>query len=547
MTELASYIYSTYSTILNLSTEGLLQVGYNTNDSCPIPSFDQELLIYLCQEAQSIFSKEDIVLKFDGDVIVVGDIHGNLHDLLRILNYIDINQYKVLFLGDYVDRGNFSLECISLLFALKILFPNNYFLLRGNHEFDIVCTQYGFKKEIIPSVIPKGNYLPKFQKYSSDKKEQELDQSTTKNQVFTKDDSSEIFFKSHPNLHHYQYDESLYKAFMKAFSFLPISAIINNTSICIHGGLSPLLTKVDDIRNLIHRPIDNFDNELLCDLLWGDPFKKKSDISQLYDENPRGKGKLFSGIAVSDFLKGNFLRRLIRGHECVTHGTEMKFNEKCITVFSASSYSKEMGNKSGILKVLKKGDQIEPVTFQPILQLNRNNANFFKVQPYFEKNAPSGPSKTFFTMTTARPPAVPSKSDQLFPKAVGCVLKETARLNNSFESLASSESYQMMKLKGPNTCPSGSLNRKSKLSLKNVRNVNGSFAFNTGIQKRRQSSVNIMLQKGLPVKIPNQAFQSDNQSQIEVDNMGRVEDDGSEEVNIQQTKVLPKLVVKNDV
>lgn len=149
MSNLASYIYSTYSRILTLPKEELHEVGYHTNESSPIPSFDQNLLISLCQEVQSTFSKENVVLEIYGDFIVVGDIHGSLHDLLRILNYINEQKMKALFLGDYVDRGNFSLECITLLFAMKILFPDNFFLLRGNHEFDIICSTYGFKKEII--------------------------------------------------------------------------------------------------------------------------------------------------------------------------------------------------------------------------------------------------------------------------------------------------------------------------------------------------------------------------------------------------------------
>lgn len=244
MTDLASYIYSTYSTILSLPKEELLQVGYHTNDSTPIPSFDQELLVTLCSQAQAHFSKEDIVLKIDGDVIVIGDIHGSLHDLLRIIDYIDINQYKAVFLGDYVDRGNFSLECVTLLFSLAILFPNNYYLLRGNHEFDTICSQYGFKEEIISSHSPKSNSPNKYMKFMPDISSQEYDQSTNTDQGLTQDELFDTFFKTPSNLKQYQYNESLYKAFIKAFSYLPICAIINGSSICIHGGISPQLTNL---------------------------------------------------------------------------------------------------------------------------------------------------------------------------------------------------------------------------------------------------------------------------------------------------------------
>ena len=74
---------------------------------------------------------------------------------MRILNIVEKDQSKVLFLGDYVDRGNFSLECITLLFSLKVLKPTKYYLLRGNYEFEIMASNYGFKKEILNYHNPK--------------------------------------------------------------------------------------------------------------------------------------------------------------------------------------------------------------------------------------------------------------------------------------------------------------------------------------------------------------------------------------------------------
>ena len=147
MTDYANYIFSTYKTILSLPKEKILQVGYQMADGNPIPSFDEDLLVNLCSDAQKIFEGEDNILEIDGDVIIVGDIHGSLHDLLRIFNYVEIRKCRILFLGDYVDRGEFSLECITLLLSLKILYPQRCFLIRGNHEFDTMCAQYGFKKE----------------------------------------------------------------------------------------------------------------------------------------------------------------------------------------------------------------------------------------------------------------------------------------------------------------------------------------------------------------------------------------------------------------
>ena len=159
MSQAASFILSAYSFIFKCSPDKLFEVGYQSKNGNPIPSFDENVLIDLCTEAKEIFENEGNILQINGNVIVVGDIHGSFHDLLRILNYFQENGKKVLFLGDYVDRGNFSLECITILFALKIIQPDLFFLIRGNHEFDTMCNQYGFKKEILNYYDPK-NPIP---------------------------------------------------------------------------------------------------------------------------------------------------------------------------------------------------------------------------------------------------------------------------------------------------------------------------------------------------------------------------------------------------
>ena len=149
MEKKASYILTAYSFLSTHSLDELLDVGYQIRKGKPIPSFDESLLIDLCAEAQQIFEKESNVLKLEGDFIIVGDIHGSLHDLIRTLNFIFEKKTKALFLGDYIDRGQFSLECITLLFALKVMYPDTIYLLRGNHEFDSICSLYGFKNEIL--------------------------------------------------------------------------------------------------------------------------------------------------------------------------------------------------------------------------------------------------------------------------------------------------------------------------------------------------------------------------------------------------------------
>ena len=114
MTQAAEYILSSYSFIATYSLEQILDVGYQSKEGNPIPSFDEKLLIELCADARKTLENESNILDIEGDVIIVGDIHGSFHDLLRILKYTQKIDSKVLFLGDYVDRGNFSLECMRL-------------------------------------------------------------------------------------------------------------------------------------------------------------------------------------------------------------------------------------------------------------------------------------------------------------------------------------------------------------------------------------------------------------------------------------------------
>lgn len=297
MGKISSYILSTYSTIFAHSPKTISDVGYELKGGTPIPSFEENILIDLCTEVQEILEQEDNVLELNGDFIIVGDIHGSFHDLLRIIHFIQEKPSKVLFLGDYVDRGNFSLECITILFAIKSEYPDSVYLIRGNHEFDSLCSQYGFKDEIMNYHNPK--------KQSTAKRQQNNTSQSSDGKPVQRDD----FDTNYNDTNCYQYSEALYYSFIKAFSYLPIASIINNTTFCIHGGLGKKLDNIENINKLIQRPIDNFEDcKLLSDALWSDP----TDCPEgSYIPNPRGRGNLFNNRAVSMFLKNNNLKRMI--------------------------------------------------------------------------------------------------------------------------------------------------------------------------------------------------------------------------------------------
>lgn len=349
----ADYVLNAYSFLKSSPLDVILNVGYQSKEGNPIPSLDENVLIELCSEARLIFEKEHNILEIEGDFIVVGDIHGSFHDLLRIIHYIEKVQLKAIFLGDYVDRGEFSLECITLLFAMKAKYPDYIYLLRGNHEFDSVCSQYGFKNEIIDYHNPKKIKQQQTQKIDDNYKLEIMNYDFEEPESDKTDDmydnKCDEYYANHNNMNCYKYSEKLYEAFIQAFSYLPIGAILNGTTLCIHGGLSPRFEILDHLRMGITRPINSFeDNNLLSDLVWSDP---SASFSVEFDNNPRGRGYLFNSTSVTNFLNANNLTRIIRAHQCVKHGSLTQFNEKCITVFSASSYGPEMKNSSGILKL----------------------------------------------------------------------------------------------------------------------------------------------------------------------------------------------------
>lgn len=187
-----------------------------------------------------------------------GDIHGQYYDLLRLFDYGGFPpRSNYLFLGDYVDRGKHSLETICLLLAYKIKYPENFFLLRGNHECASVNRIYGF--------------------YDECKR---------------------------------RYNVRLWKIFTDCFNCLPVAAVIDEKIVCMHGGISPELQNLDQIRR-IRRPTDVPSSGLLCDILWSDP---SSEI-QGWGPNERGVSCTFGPDRVHNFLQRNHLDLLCRAHQ----------------------------------------------------------------------------------------------------------------------------------------------------------------------------------------------------------------------------------------
>lgn len=267
----------------------------------------------LLKRSTDILRQEPNVLLLEDPITICGDVHGQYYDLMSIFELggdplMPSSQY--LFLGDYVDRGCFSTEVTLFLMALKICRPKNVWLLRGNHECRHLTSYFNFKEECL-----------------------------------------------------HKYDAEVYDAFQFSFDALPLAALLNDTFLCIHGGLSPDIKNVDDI-SLIDRFREPPTSGAMCDLLWSDPMEDEEeqmcpDALFLHNEL-RGCSYVFSYAAVKQFLTDNQLTAVIRAHEAQDEGFRMfrKVEEtgfpSVICVFSAPNYCDTYDNKASVLQITEK-------------------------------------------------------------------------------------------------------------------------------------------------------------------------------------------------
>eukprot|EP00081_Caenorhabditis_elegans_P018264 NP_498666.2 Serine/threonine-protein phosphatase [Caenorhabditis elegans] len=248
-------------------------------------------------EAQTIFSSEKALVDIDPPCVVVGDLHGQFNDLINMFILLGRPPETVyVFTGDYVDRGMMSLECIMLLFTYKICYPENIVLLRGNHEIARVNKKYGFYEECVTS-IPKCG-------------------------------------------------EEIWALFQRCFNNLPISALIATKILCMHGGLSPALTCLDELRN--HpKPIRNPFRGIVNDMLWADPDPSVFE----WKASSRGSGFTFGTNVIDDVCKRLGVELIIRAHQMCFDGYWVLSGRKLITIFSAPMYCNFYKNAGCVLKV----------------------------------------------------------------------------------------------------------------------------------------------------------------------------------------------------
>ncbi|OHT08527.1 protein phsophatase-2A [Tritrichomonas foetus] len=320
-------------------------------------------------------SNKENIIPINGEIIIVGDLHGHILDLLRIINkFPQLPEINYLFLGDIVDRGQFSLETFILIMLMKILFPTNVFLIRGNHEFSEIFENCGFKQEI------EGVYFNKFGK-ANHNNISNVNNNNNPNINYPPSNSNTKHINSMKN---YEYGVNrgknhIFEYLEEAFYYLPIAATISKSVVCVHGGIGPNLTIFNSLRKEV-RPFNDFLNKSINDALWSDP----DESIRYFEKSSRGSGHKFGMDALEQFLLNSNLKTLVRGHQCVSEGVKFQFDNKMVTVFSASNYCGVSGNKSGVLKVIGE-DTFESVRFDPIPPFNRDCAIFEKFVSSLDK------------------------------------------------------------------------------------------------------------------------------------------------------------------
>jgi len=248
----------------------------------------------LCAKAKEILAEESNVQLVQAPVTICGDIHGQFHDLIELFNVggeCPLTNY--LFMGDFVDRGLNSVETFLLLLALKVRYPERVTLIRGNHESRQITQVYGFYDECL-------------RKYAS---------------------------------------VNVWRYCTEVFDYLALAAIIEGRIFCVHGGLSPAISKVDDIRALDRKQEVPHDGAM-CDLLWSDPEEIVG-----WTVSPRGAGFLFGADSVEKFNRINNVELIARAHQLVMEGYKSIFGDTLVTVWSAPNYCYRCGNVAAILEL----------------------------------------------------------------------------------------------------------------------------------------------------------------------------------------------------
>ncbi|KAG2909622.1 hypothetical protein PC114_g10067 [Phytophthora cactorum] len=288
----------------------------------------------ILDESEKLFRKmhdspmNEIEIPMGVQLVVVGDLHGQLEDLLTIMDKNGVPNSKTwyLFNGDFVDRGSHGIEVILLLLIFKLLYPHYVFLNRGNHEERMINEVFGFEDEV-------------YTKYGTDN-----DEVAGWSGLGTSMNYSPM---------------KLFQMFETVFGLFPIFALLNKRVFIVHGGLSNHENvTIEELLQLDHRreiPTQGTSraDEVFTHLLWSDPRDEDG-----WKPSSRGAGVEFGPDITKAFCSQNGISLIIRSHECREEGFDIVHDGLLLTVFSASSYCGSQTNKGAYVQ-LELGDDNE--------------------------------------------------------------------------------------------------------------------------------------------------------------------------------------------
>jgi serine/threonine-protein phosphatase 4 catalytic subunit len=322
----------------------------------------------LCAKAREILVEESNVQHVDAPVTICGDIHGQFFDLKELFNVGgECPDTNYLFMGDFVDRGFYSVETFLLLLALKVRYPDRITLIRGNHESRQITQVYGFYDECL-------------RKYGS---------------------------------------VNVWRYCTEVFDYLSLSALIEGKIFCVHGGLSPSINSLDQIRTIDRKQEIPHDGSM-CDLMWSDP----EDIDG-WGLSPRGAGYLFGGDITAQFNEANKIELIARAHQLVMEGYKYMFNESLVTVWSAPNYCYRCGNVAAILELdehlTRCQSHSNPPSHPHSLHWPSSSSShwFFCLSPSTPPPSPTHTRATLVTLVLCTLSAVPSRYLMLPLKRIG--------------------------------------------------------------------------------------------------------------------------------
>lgn len=282
--------------------------------------------VHLSEVCRAKLRAEDNLLRLSGTITVVGDIHGQFYDLVKIIKLNGTPpSTKYLFLGNVIGGGGFNCETLLFLLAAKAKFPDHVFLLRGPNESLSVSSAFNLESECS-----------------------------------------------------LKYSKQLYGLILQVFETLPLAAVVKDSFFCVHGGLSPDIEYIESICSL-HRFRDVPVKGAMCDLLWADPHwdaenpvsVERSPSDEYYtpetnyynmkpDFSPnmkRGRSYVFNFASIKYFLTKNKILCIVRSHEVEDNGYKLyralpSTNYPCmISVFSAPNYCDSFANMGAVVTI----------------------------------------------------------------------------------------------------------------------------------------------------------------------------------------------------